>query len=315
MKIIGKGNKEIFTLDDYKKYSPPKKEYQWADEHSAKEFARKVVSGILDNELKVLFPGIDVVLAYPEKETYFDQFSGPRNHDLACIAEFNNEKISLCFEAKATEDFGSATVKQELDKANNKIKNGENSNIPQRINCLVDKLWNKPIDKSIENLRYQLLHATAGTISFAKENNINKAIFVVYQLETAKTSSEICDDHFEALKDFVNQFGKTIEKNVPCYIKQIDNVDLSILFLQRKKDIDLEDLQETWSIIEKNKYMETDGQIINFYRAVRHGKAIVIDATPEMLAALTEDDADIVKRINLLFDMMAEAQEKALKKD
>ena len=29
-----------------------------------------------------------------------------------------------------------------------------------------------------------------------------------------------------------------------------------------------------------------------------------------MLAALTEDDADIVKRINLLFDMMAEAQEK-----
>jgi len=29
-----------------------------------------------------------------------------------------------------------------------------------------------------------------------------------------------------------------------------------------------------------------------------------------MLAALTEDDADIVNRINLLFDMMAEAQEK-----
>lgn len=38
--------------------------------------------------------------------------------------------------------------------------------------------------------------------------------------------------------------------------------------------------------------MKTDGQIINFYRAVQHGKAIVIDATPEMLAALTEDDAD-----------------------
>lgn len=75
--------------------------------------------------------------------------------------------------------------------------------------------------------------------------------------------------------------------------------------------IDLEDLHKTWSIIEKNKYMKTDGQIINFYRTVQHGKAIVIDATPEMLAALTEDDADIVKRINLLFDMMAEAQEKA----
>ncbi len=75
--------------------------------------------------------------------------------------------------------------------------------------------------------------------------------------------------------------------------------------------IDLEDLHKTWSIIEKDKYMKTDAQVINFYRAVQHGKAIVIDATPETLAALTENDADIVKRINLLFDMMAEAQEKA----
>ena len=87
--------------------------------------------------------------------------------------------------------------------------------------------------------------------------------------------------------------------------------------------INLEDLHITWSIIEKNKYMKTDAQVINFYRAIQHGKAIVIDAPPETLAALTEDDADIVKRINLLFDMMAEAQEKvfgpivkqALKKD
>ena len=75
--------------------------------------------------------------------------------------------------------------------------------------------------------------------------------------------------------------------------------------------INLEDLHNTWSIIEKNKYMKTDAQVINFYRAVQHGKAIVIDASPETFAALTEDDADIVKRISLLFDMMAEAQEKA----
>ncbi len=75
--------------------------------------------------------------------------------------------------------------------------------------------------------------------------------------------------------------------------------------------IDLDELHKTWSIISKNKYMKTDAQVINFYRAVQHGKAIVIDATPETLAALTENDADIVKRISLLSDMMAEALEKA----
>lgn len=57
--------------------------------------------------------------------------------------------------------------------------------------------------------------------------------------------------------------------------------------------------------------MKTDAQVINFYRAVQRGKAIVIDASPETLATLTEDDADIVNRTNLLFDMMTEAQEKA----
>lgn len=87
--------------------------------------------------------------------------------------------------------------------------------------------------------------------------------------------------------------------------------------------INLEELHNIWSIIEKNKYLKTDAQVINFYRAVQHGKAIVIDFTPEMIVSLSDDDADIVKRINLLFDMMAEAQEKvfgpivekALKKD
>ena len=76
--------------------------------------------------------------------------------------------------------------------------------------------------------------------------------------------------------------------------------------------IDLEDFHKTWSIIEKNKYMKTEAQVINFYRAVQHGKAIVIDATSETLAALTENDADIVNRINLLFDMMAEHRKRLL---
>ena len=57
--------------------------------------------------------------------------------------------------------------------------------------------------------------------------------------------------------------------------------------------------------------MKTDNQVINFYRAVQHGKVIVKDVTREMLTSMAEEDAEMVKRINLLFDMMAEAQEKA----
>lgn len=75
--------------------------------------------------------------------------------------------------------------------------------------------------------------------------------------------------------------------------------------------IDLEDLHKTWSLIAKNRSLKNDTQVINFFRAVQNGKSIVKDISPEMLASLTEDDAEIVRRINLLFDMMAEAQKKA----
>ena len=75
--------------------------------------------------------------------------------------------------------------------------------------------------------------------------------------------------------------------------------------------IDLENLHETWSIIAKNRDMKTDAQVINFFRAVQHGKNLVKDVTPEMISALDKETADKVKRINLLFDMMKDAQEKA----
>ena len=75
--------------------------------------------------------------------------------------------------------------------------------------------------------------------------------------------------------------------------------------------IDLDDLHKTWSLIAKNRDLKTDNQVINFYRAVQHGKGIVKDVTPEMLTSMAEEDAEMVKRINMLFDMMAEAQEKA----
>lgn len=67
--------------------------------------------------------------------------------------------------------------------------------------------------------------------------------------------------------------------------------------------IDLDDLHKTWSLIAKNRDLKTDNQVINFYRAVHHGKVIVKDVTREMLTSMAEEDAEMVKRINLLFDI------------
>mgnify|MGYP006992160526 CR=1 FL=1 len=63
--------------------------------------------------------------------------------------------------------------------------------------------------------------------------------------------------------------------------------------------------------IKKNRDMKTDAQVINFFRAVQHGKNLVKDVTPEMSLSMDTKTADKIKRINLLFDMMKDAQEKA----
>mgnify|MGYP003294665469 FL=1 len=75
--------------------------------------------------------------------------------------------------------------------------------------------------------------------------------------------------------------------------------------------MNLVDLNKTWSIITQNRNMKTDAQVINFFRAIQHGKNLVKEVTPEMISSMDAETADKVKRINLLSDMMTEAQEKA----
>lgn len=60
--------------------------------------------------------------------------------------------------------------------------------------------------------------------------------------------------------------------------------------------------------------MKTDAQVINFFCSVQYGKNLVKDVTPEMISLLDTETADKVKRINLLFDMIKDAQKKLLVK-
>ncbi len=232
MKIIGKKGQEIKTLDDYREYAGPKERAQWKDEHSAKEFAKKVINGDFEKDMKVLF-GENIIIdeVYPEKEVEFDEFrGGKRNHDLACIAQLNGEKIAICVEAKATENFGNNTTGDYYydTKKNNK------SNVTDRIEKICERLWdNKQLDEQIKNIEYQLLTAMAGTIDYEKQQEVTKRYFVVYQLETAKTTKDLIDSHKEAITNFLLKFGKKFENNKK--IKLRSDKEWYLVYVQREK--------------------------------------------------------------------------------
>ena len=236
MKIIKeiKTKKEIEDLEDYKKYAGPKESCQWKDDHSAKEFARKVIDGSFERDMKELF-GENLVIdeVYPEKEVKFDSCGGgKRNHDLACIAQLNGEKIAICVEAKATEPFGDKTTGDYYDDA----KKNNKSKVPDRIEKICKRLWdNKQLDEQIKEIEYQLLTAMAGTIAYGNQQKVTKKYFVVYQLETAKTTKDLIESNKEAINNFLLKFGinKKIENNEIVKLK--DDKEWYLVYVQREK--------------------------------------------------------------------------------
>lgn len=93
--------------------------------------------------------------------------------------------------------------------------------------------------------------------------------------------------------------------------RNLQRKNCSAIISKKDNMIEIKELNNTWAIITKNRACKTDAQVINFFRAVQHGKNLVKDVTPEMISSLDTETADKVKRINLLFDMMKDAQEKA----
>lgn len=75
--------------------------------------------------------------------------------------------------------------------------------------------------------------------------------------------------------------------------------------------INLEELNKTWSTIIKNQDRNNDNQTMNFITAIQHGKAIVSDFTPSELLQMDIEDVKNVAKINELFDMISDAQDKA----
>ena len=201
---------EIKSVEDwYKLYPPAGGAKQWKDGYSAKEFAKAVIEGNFEEELKDKIENISLndAIFYPERLTYFDDFSsGPRHHDLACICKLNNEKVALCFEAKVKE-----SLDQRLSNAVQDNSKSGKSKKPQRIYNLCKKLFNKKYDSNkMSDIYYQMLTGAMGTLAFAYEQGVSKCFFIVYQL---KPSDKKIDETVEKHKQAINAFIKQIDEN------------------------------------------------------------------------------------------------------
>lgn len=198
MRVESPRREPITTVADWERLAPPKSRDQWVEGRSAYELAQawcgsgmpampEVVRALLDSRDETR--GLDLEVAYAEHRIPFDSLGGePRNADLAFVGLAGLRKVAVTVEAKADEAFGGtvgATIAAGLERG---IKN-PTSNAVRRVEGLVQALlrpWKKGLP-GVEELRYQLLTAVAGTLAYAESQGAPIAVFIVHEFVTDRT--------------------------------------------------------------------------------------------------------------------------------
>lgn len=207
---LTKDGKPVVDLDDWERRAGPKRRDQWVDDRSAKELARcwlAVTGPALPREIEATLashPAFGRVCAWeaePEAQLHFDDLPGePRNADLAIQLRDELGDFVMTVEGKADEPFG-ATVAETLAAAvERKLENPASQGV-RRVEQLAASLFGRRKDLNGEipgararyepflgDLRYQLLTATAGTLRWAEERRVSRAVLLVQEFCTKLTT-------------------------------------------------------------------------------------------------------------------------------
>jgi hypothetical protein len=120
-----------------------------------------------------------------EERTHFDDFGGPRNHDLLVIGKAGGETVVVAIEAKAGEPFD-RTIAEYRDAAMGQRERGEATNKPERLDQLLATYAPAldPKSEEVGALRYQLFSALAGTVVAASEHKAQHAVLMIHEFKT-----------------------------------------------------------------------------------------------------------------------------------
>jgi len=203
MIIVGKEGKEITTLERWKELGSPKgKDAHWVNGRSAKECARAWCEGpqglgvpaeltaLLDSHRDTQGAAIERVIA--EHRVPFDEQAGePRNTDVAAVATHPAGRIAISVEAKADESFG-PLVRGVLAGAVKKIAADERTFAVERVKDLAESILPPRTEgaSALGDLRYQLLTGVAGALAYAREARAERAVFIVHEFVSGKTTEK-----------------------------------------------------------------------------------------------------------------------------
>lgn len=219
--LLKKHPNDIVDHNNWYNACPPKKgEKQWKDGRSAKELAKYITEKLpivpteIEKAINVIVPANTEFDWDAEYVTKLPGAGEGRNHDAILF----NEDIVITIEAKADETLGNL-IEEEIKNASvNKL---------YRIGNLLKYIF-KGSFKDYQNLRYQLLTASAGTLTEAQNKNCKTAVFIVLVF---KSNGKVTEEKITANHKDVEAFlaaTKAYDENGLYVIP--NNTDIKLYF-------------------------------------------------------------------------------------
>ena len=194
MRIEDSQGTRLTSLDDWKRLH---KDGNWKEGRSAHAIADFVVNHggaakLQQRVSSVLGGPMEFYKGIPECKVQFDQFSGPRVHDLGIWGTVSAKSLFVGVEAKVDEPFDKY-IGDALQESHKTIESGGKSNKPQRIRELCARFNDGPGITEDSCIRYQLIYGAAGTVDAGADVSVFcVAVFLTddYDASTGETNHQ-----------------------------------------------------------------------------------------------------------------------------
>lgn len=208
--LSGRKGGEITDVRSWGKHAKPASTTHWKKGRSAMELARSWTGEHGPEALQTLMGRLtgtadfEVKKGVAEAQTRFDDFRGPRNHDLLLVGQAAGGKTVVSIEGKVDEDFGQ-TLEQYRGAARKRIAQKQNTDALDRLQGLSKALagWDAGADPKRMQLHFQLFAAVAGATAAAVDEQADQAVLIVHELRTKQIKEKQRRENDKALRDFI----------------------------------------------------------------------------------------------------------------
>jgi Domain of unknown function (DUF6946) len=224
--LSSRQGKEITDVRSWGRHAKPASAKHWKKDRSAMELARSWTDAHGPEAVRELLDRVtgtanfEAKRGIAEAQTHFDEFRGPRNHDLLIVGEAAGGTTVVSIEGKVDESFGQ-TLEEYRAAARRRIAKKQPTNALDRMQGLTKAIggWDAGADPKRMQLRYQLFSAVAGAVAAAVDEEADQAVFLVHELQTKQLNEKKAKQNDEELRQFLYVvFGEVVTGDDPSWL-------------------------------------------------------------------------------------------------